>query len=105
MLLASGLLSDWLHGFKMMGQKENTFSKIELLKTEIALKYSFVLFILSGLIGTLIGIISLLSHLDNPSMLGKSLAAGLITLLYSMLLSFILIPIRAKVRAIINTLD
>jgi flagellar motor component MotA len=105
MLLASGLLPDFLRGFKIMGKKVNDFSMLELEKTDIALRLAVKLLLLSGFLGTLIGVIAILTQLNDMSDFSKSLAVSLLTLLYSVLVVFILMPIKAKVKAIIKTIE
>jgi flagellar motor component MotA len=105
MLMASGLLGDLIRGFKIMGKKENTYTALELRKTDIAVGLAIKLLLLSGVLGSLIGVVAMLSSLSDMSVFGKNLAVALLTLLYALLLVFILLPIRAKVKAIIQTLD
>ena len=105
MLMASGLFTDFLRGFSIMGQKVNTCSLLELRKTDIALKLAVRLFLLSGILGSLIGIIGLASSLSALSRLGPNLAVALLTLFYSILFILILMPVQAKVKAILITLD
>ncbi|MEL7604149.1 MAG: MotA/TolQ/ExbB proton channel family protein, partial [Bacillota bacterium] len=63
------------------------------------------LLLLSGFLGSLIGLISMLALLSDPTTLGRNMSVSLLTLLYAVLFSFILLPIRAKIRAILHTLD
>ena len=105
MLMASGLVADFIRGFKIMAQKVNTWSLFELKKTEIALKLMIRLLILSGLLGSMIGIVGIASSFTDISKLGPNLAIALLTLLYSILICFILLPVQAKVKAIILTMD
>jgi chemotaxis protein MotA len=50
-----------------------------------------------GMIGTLIGLISMLKHLDNPSIIGPSMAVALITTFYGALFAnLICIPVAGK---------
>ncbi|HYE81959.1 MAG TPA: hypothetical protein VEG39_07320 [Clostridia bacterium] len=105
MLMASGLLTDFIRGFKVMGQKVNTWSLLELKKTEVALRLMTKLILLSGSLGSLIGVVSIMSNLSDVSKIGPNLAIALLTLLYSILFIFILLPVQAKVKAIILTMD
>jgi flagellar motor component MotA len=41
----------------------------------------------SGILGTLIGLVQMLAHLDDPTKLGPAIALALLTLVYSVLLS------------------
>ncbi|MFZ5353693.1 MAG: MotA/TolQ/ExbB proton channel family protein [Bacillota bacterium] len=105
MLLASGLLPDFLRGLKLMGQKENTYTIIELKKTVEAVKLMIRLLIASGTLGALIGIVGILTKLADISMLGPNLAVALLTMFYSVLFILILLPVQAKASAIIHTLE
>ena len=105
MLLASGLLPDLCRGLKLMGKRENTLTSLELRKTEIAVGLAIKLLLLSGFLGFMIGAIAILASLSDYSLIGRNLAVAMLTLLYSILLVFILLPVRAKVKAIIETLD
>lgn len=54
-----------------------------------------------GMIGTLIGLINMLKHLDDPSSIGPNMAVALVTTMYgSLLANWISIPIATKLRAI-----
>ena len=53
-----------------------------------------------GMIGTLIGLITMLDNLDDPSTLGPSMSVALVTTLYgSVLANFIADPIAAKLKS------
>lgn len=105
MLMASGLLPDFIRGFKIMGQKINTWSLFELKKTEIALQLMIKLLLFSGLFGSIIGLVSILSNLNELSKIGPNLSVSILTFFYSVLIVFILLPVRAKVKAIILAFD
>ncbi|MCL6450692.1 MAG: motility protein A [Acetobacteraceae bacterium] len=52
-----------------------------------------------GMIGTLIGLIQMLGHLDKPETIGPSMATALITTFYgAMMANFLFIPIAGKLR-------
>ena len=104
-LMASGLFSDFIRGFKIMGKKVNIWSIIELSKTELALRLAIKLLLFSGLLGSIIGIISILANSSSIDMIGPNLAVASLTLLYSVLIVFILFPVQAKVKAMILTMD
>jgi flagellar motor component MotA len=78
---------------------------IELSRTEIALRLAIKLLLFSGLLGSIIGMISILSSLSNMNHLGQNLAVSFLTVLYSVLIVFILLPVQAKVKAMILTMD
>lgn len=105
MLMASGLFSDFLRGIRIMGQKTNTYSAIELKKSETAVSLMIKLVLLSGIFGSTVGTIALLSQLNDAGKIGQHFAIALITLFYSLFILFILLPIQAKIKAILLTLD
>ncbi|MEN6312973.1 MAG: hypothetical protein ABFD25_01860 [Clostridiaceae bacterium] len=105
MLMASGLFPDFLRGFKIIGEKVNTWSIIELKKTEIALELMIKLLLLSGLLGSLIGLVSILANLNDLSKLGPCIGVSALSFLYSVVIVFILLPVKAKVNAIIQTME
>ncbi len=45
--------------------------------------------ILFGVIGTLIGVISMMASMDNPKMIGPALALALLTLLWAVCLNYV----------------
>ncbi|MCJ8268127.1 MAG: MotA/TolQ/ExbB proton channel family protein, partial [Psychrosphaera sp.] len=52
-----------------------------------------------GMIGTLIGLVAMLSNMDDPKSIGPSMAVALLTTLYgAFLANVIAIPIEAKLR-------
>lgn len=52
-----------------------------------------------GLIGTLLGLVQMLSQLENPSTIGPAMALALITTLYGALFAnVIFLPIAGKIR-------
>lgn len=88
-----------------MGKKVNVWSIIELNRTEIALHLAVKLILYSGLLGSIIGAISILSNLSNLSNMGQNLAVASITFLYSVLINFLLLPVQAKVKSMILTME
>ncbi len=54
-LAASGLMGDFFKGFKLMGQKANPYSAIELKRILAAVRLAIWAFLLSGMVGTLSG--------------------------------------------------
>jgi flagellar motor component MotA len=104
MLMASGLTKDFTRGFRIMGQKINTSSLLELRKTQTALKLMIKLLLFSGLIGTLTGIVGMSINMHDLSNFMPNLAVSLLTLLYSLLLVCLLLPVKARVNTIILTM-
>lgn len=102
-LLASGLTKDLLRGFKVMHQRENQFTAIELRRTLSALKMTRHTLILAGGLGTLIGTVGMLSQLSNPSQIGPNMAVALLTVVYAIILTGAIVPIQYRIEAILST--
>lgn len=103
-VMASGLMPDFLKGFVLMGSKTNPYSIVELKRIEQANGLAIKSFLLSGILGTLIGFVGLFSHVSNPDVVLPSMAVALITVPYSLVFVFIVLPIDAKVKAVLSTL-
>ena len=53
----------------------------------------------SGVVGTMIGLIQMLLHLEDPKHIGPALAVAFLTLLYAVILSeFVLAPLMNRIR-------
>ena len=103
-LMASGLLGDFMKGFKVMSEKENSFTALELKRMLIANKLAISLILLSGIMGSIIGGIGILTHLDNLQ-IGPSLAMAVLTFFYAIIFTVLFIPIQAKIKTILSTLE
>ena len=101
MLAASGLTKDFIRGFKVMMARENIFSLEELKKALTAVKLVMKLLMASGGLGSIVGIIMLLSRLSEPSEFGPYLAVALLTWFYAILLWVIFLPIKGKLESFI----
>lgn len=88
----------------MMSEKENSFTELELNRMLIANKLAITLILLSGVMGSIIGGIGILSHLDNMQ-IGPSLAMAVLTFFYALVLTVLFIPIQAKIKTILSTLE
>ena len=57
-----------------------------------------------GMIGTLIGLVQMLSNMDDPKSIGPAMAVALLTTLYGAIIAnAIALPIAAKLKAVANT--
>lgn len=104
-LLAAGMLSDLGKGFRLMAAKENPFSLFELKRIRQACQLAQRSLPLAGVLGTLVGLVGMLTHLDDPTKIGPAVAVALLTTIYSIVLLFVILPIRAKVDAVIDTME
>jgi len=99
-LFASGLHKDFLKGIKLMRSKENLYSAIELKRMLQAVKLVIKTTLLSGILGSLLGTIAILS---NGTFLFEHFAVAMIALLYAIIFVLILLPIEARIKATIDT--
>jgi flagellar motor component MotA len=104
-LAASGLMGDFFKGFKLMGQKTNPYSAIELKRILAAVRLAIWAFLLSGMVGTVSGTIAILSNLSDVALIGSGAAMALLTMLYSMIFVFIMLPIQARAKAMLATME
>lgn len=104
-LMASGLLPDFLKGFRLMGQKVNHYTKLDLERILEAANLAIKALLLSGTIGLILGFAGVLRNLANPSQLGPNLAIALMTILYSLVFISMILPIKSRVRTIIKMME
>lgn len=104
-MLASGLLSDFFKGFKLMGRTVNIYSAIELKRIKRANKLAIRSILLSGIIGTVTGTMQLLANISDPNAVGPNLAVALITVFYSLVFISLILPMQAKVNTILDTME
>lgn len=104
-LLLSGLFKDFIKSFRLLTLSENPFSKIELKKMQASIKLTIKLLGFSGILAAFVGIIASLNGFTDMAILFSNLAISLIAPLYSLLFIIILLPIEAKIKAILSTLE
>ena len=63
--------------------KPEDYEQSELIETLQCVNYMGNMFIIMGLIGSLIGVVLLLQHLDDPKMIAPTVAIAIMTLFYS----------------------
>jgi len=96
MLLFTGQLTDYSRAISIgMGKTEYTMK--ELKSSSIAINLSIKICYLSGIIGTFIGIIQILRHLDDPSSVGPAISVSFLTVFYSLFINVIQYAIKAKI--------
>jgi flagellar motor component MotA len=104
-LVASGLMGDFFKGFKLMGQKANPYSAIELKRIQAAVKLAVCALLLSGGVGTIVGVVAILSGMGDSTALGPNFAVALLTTLYALVFVLVLLPVQARVKAVLGTMD
>lgn len=96
MLAVTGLMRDFFHSFSIAFTKKCTADKREIVRALTAIKMASKLFLLSGLITTLLGLLSVLVQVDDPALLGPNIAVAILSLLYSFFFFVLLLPVRAR---------
>ena len=86
----------WL-GIKASCVTDKGIEKIQLEKAEYALEFGIKIVILTGIIAALISFITIMGNLDDPSALGPNLAVMILTVLYGIVFSMILMVFKARV--------
>ena len=104
-LLAAGLLPDLGKGFRLMTAKENPFSLFELKRIRQACQLTQRSLPLAGVLGTLVGLVGMLTRLDDPTKIGPAVAVAMLTTIYAIVFLFVILPIRAKVDAVMDTME
>lgn len=104
-LMASGVLGDFVKSFKVMTSRENKASVYELKRMLLANALAMAMFLISGILGTLIGGVSIMHYAEAGVNLLPSVAISLVTTLYGFVLMILLIPIRVKIKAILLSLE
>ena len=105
MVLASGLFPDLKRAFKLITLKNVVYTKLELQRSLEAVRLTVKLVVFSGIFGSLIGLINILRYLSNPEYLGPNMSVMLICLLYSLFGGFIFMPIMAKIKVMLFSLE
>lgn len=101
MLLASGLFPDLRRAFHTIMFKKSVFSKKQLQCSLEAVRLTIKLILYSGIFGALICGIQILTRLNDPLLLGPSLAVAMISIIYAVFGCFIFMPIEARLKTLI----
>lgn len=104
-LLTSGLSKDFFKSFKILNINENPYSIVELKKMNISISLAIKLIAASGILASFFGIIASLSLYTDLTQLFNNISVALIATLYSIIFIICLLPIKAKINAILSTLE
>ncbi len=104
-LLAAGLLGDLVKGFRLMRMKENPFSILELKRIRQACLLSQRALPLAGLLGFMVGLVGMLTRLDDFKWIGTNLAMAMLVPIYALIFLFAVFPMRAKVESVMDTME
>ena len=97
MMVASGLLKDFNNAFRLTIGKKNAKSILELKRAKEAVKFAGKLFILSGFLGTLMGIIMVGYSCSTIKSIMINMSVALLTMFYGLVLYILLLPIQLRI--------
>lgn len=100
LLFMCGLTKDFLRGVAFFFRKNKEMEETELKRTLAAFKLVLIALPIDGLIASLIATVTILGKVNDMSMLGPHAAVAVLTLLYSLVLEVLLLPIAAKMWAV-----
>ena len=96
LLFMSGLTKDFFRGIVFFFGKNKTLEADEVRKTLAAFKMVLIGLPICGFVATLIAFVAILGKLNGISLLGPNMAVAILTLLYSLVIELLLLPIAAK---------
>ena len=97
MMVASGLLKDFNNAFGLTIGKKNAKSILELKRAKEAVKFAGKLFIMSGFLGTLMGIIMVGYSCSTIKSIMINMSVALLTMFYGLVLYILLLPIQLRI--------
>ncbi len=90
-MVMSGSLKDFFKGFSICFSK-SVNDKYEIRRSYSSIKLAIYSIIVSGLISSLLAIVTILGLLEKPELLGPNLAVAILSVLYSLIMVLILLP-------------
>ncbi len=100
LLFMCGLTKDFFKGIAFFFGKNKEMEEAELCRSRAALKLVLIALPIDGLVASLIAIVAIIGKLTDPSALGPNIAVAILTLLYSLVLEVLLLPVAAKLWAL-----
>lgn len=101
MLMASGLFKDLKRAFVIIAKRNNIFSKLELQRSLEAVQLTMRLLWYSSIFEVIVGVISVLTLLDDPKLIAPNSAVILIAVFYALFGCMIFLPIQSKLKVLI----
>jgi len=105
LLFMCGLTKDFFRGIAYFFGKEKTMEAEEVRRTLAAFKMVLIGLPIGGLAASLIAFVAILGKLNDISLLGPNLAVAILTLLYSLVMELLFLPIAAKLWALKNNIE
>lgn len=103
LLISSGLTKDFGKAFGLIRtKKEEEPDRKQIRKSLEAVKLTGRLMIYSGILNCLLGGIWVLHSLTDPARLGPNISVCLISILYAIMLTMILLPVEAKLKVMLK---
>lgn len=99
LLFMCGLTKDFFRGIAFFFGKNRAMEENELCRTLAAFKMVLIALPLDGLVSSLIAVMAVIGLLTDKTALGPNLAVAILTLLYSLVLELLLLPVAAKLWA------
>ena len=96
LLFMCGLTKDFFRGIVFFFGKNKTMEADEARRTLAAFKLVLIGLPIGGFTASLIAFVAILGKLNDISKLGPNLAVAILTLLYSLIIELLLLPIAAK---------
>ena len=95
-MLSAGLLKDFNRAFPLVIGKKKETTLHEINRSIIAVGLAMKTLVAGGVFLFLCAVIQILMSLDDPSYLGPNCAVAIITMVYSMILVLLLLPLKAR---------
>ena len=105
LLFMCGLTKDFFRGVAFFFRKKGELTFEELSRTLAAFKLVLIALPLGGFVASLIAFVAILGKLDDVSKLGPSMAVAILTLLYSVIIELLLLPIASKLWALEKVME
>lgn len=105
LLFMCGLTKDFFRGIAFFFGKDKTMEAEELRRTLAAFKLVLVGLPIGGFAASLIAFVAILGKMNDISSLGPNLAVAILTLLYSLVIELLLLPIAAKLWAMKKNIE
>lgn len=90
-MIMSGSLKDFFRAFPICFSKSSK-NKCEIRRAYSAIKLGICSIIVSGLISSLLAVVTVLGLLENRELLGPNLAVAILSILYSLIMVLVLLP-------------
>ena len=95
-MLSAGLLKDLNNAIRLILGKKKEAAMLELKRAKLAVDTMIKVSVYSSIFVTMVQCVTLLHNLSDPAHLGPMISVALLIILYAVMISLLLLPIRAK---------